>query len=227
MALPKTTRRAKKPAKSMAHIGKKGRYVVVGKGKQILLQQWLQLSYVLPANLRSRRTGITLRPAAHDENGSEPIDGLLPPPVKTTTPRRSLRLQKVSTPSQSVSNPPELNPSQIPAVIPTTDASIRKAAGSNKGKKRALDLSQADETDDDERVESGVNGDDEEDASEQADSPAAAVGGDPEAEEPPTERRDGPTKPKPIANSAVKRTVANANTHEREPIRRNVQSTQG
>ena len=109
-------------------------------------------------------------------------------PIKTATnppPRRSLRLQKVSTPSQSVSNPPELNPSQIPAVTPNTDASIRKSkvAGSNKGKERALGLSQADETEDDERVESVVNGDDEEDAGKQADSPAAAVGGDPEAEE--------------------------------------------
>lgn len=162
---------------------------------------------------------------------------------------------------------------------PSTDGSIRKGrkplakriekvAESSKGKKRAFDLSQADETDDDERVESGVNGDiditqpgldlngddgvngdagakeggednrdvdrnidsdDKENADEQVDSPAAAVGEDQEAEEPPAKRRKGgkrllsqqenskkmkpppkpkpKPKPKPAANSAVKRTV--------------------
>ena len=83
MVLPRTPRRAKEPAKYLAHIGEKGRYVVVGKGKQILLQQWLQLSYVVLANLRSRRTGITLRPTARDENGLESIDGLFSSPEKS------------------------------------------------------------------------------------------------------------------------------------------------
>lgn len=83
MVLPRTPRRAKEPAKYLAHIGEKGRYVVVGKDKQILLQQRLQLSYVLLANLRSRRTGITLRPTARDENGLESIDGLFSSPEKS------------------------------------------------------------------------------------------------------------------------------------------------
>lgn len=39
MVLPRTPRRAKEPAKYLAHIGEKGRYVVFGKDKQILLQQ--------------------------------------------------------------------------------------------------------------------------------------------------------------------------------------------
>lgn len=111
----------------------------------------------------------------------------LPPPrarspIKTnigSSPRRSLgplssptRLPNGSTPIQSISHPPKLNFSQNSnrIVTPSTDGSIRKSrkplpkriekvAESSKGKKRAFDLSQADEIDDDERVESGVNGD--------------------------------------------------------------------
>lgn len=83
MVLPRTPRRAKEPAKYLAHIGEKGRYVVFGKDKQILLQQWLQLSYAVRANLLSRRTGITLKPTARDENGLESIDGLFSSPEKS------------------------------------------------------------------------------------------------------------------------------------------------
>ena len=230
----------------------------------------------------------------------------LPPPrarspIKTnigSSPRRSLgplssptRLPNGATPIQSISHPPKLNLSQNSnrIVTPSTDGSIRKGrkpppkriekvAESSKGKKRAFDLSQADETDDDERVESGINGDiditqpglelngdagadedgeenrdvdenvngdagadedgeenkdvDEnrdsdgnENFEEQVDPPAAAVEEDQEAEEPPPKRRKGgkrllsqqenskkmkpppKPKPKPAANSAVKRTV--------------------
>lgn len=77
-----------------------------------------------------------------------------------------------ATPIQSISLPPKSNLSQTSnrIVTPSTDSSIRKGrkpppkregnvAESNKGKKRAFDLTRADESDDDERVESGVNGD--------------------------------------------------------------------
>ena len=230
----------------------------------------------------------------------------LPPPrarspIKTnigSSPRRSLgplssptRLPNGSTPIQSTSHPPKLNFSHNSnrIVTPSTDGSIRKSrkalpkrvekgAEISKGKKRAFDLSQAHESDDDERVESGVNGDidltqpgldlngnngvngdarahedgednrdvdektdsdDKENADEHVDSPAAAVGEDQEAEEPPAKRRKGgkrllsqqennkkmkpppKPKPKPAANSAVKRTVPKVKpTQQGEAIRR-------
>lgn len=181
-----------------------------------------------------------------------------------------------ATPIQSISHPPKGNISQTSnrVVTPSTDSSIKKGrkpplkrtesvAESNKGKKRAFDFTRADETDDDERVESGVNGDIDmsqprldlngddnvigdsrvnEDGQEnrqvdenmgsddngnvdgQVDSPAAAIEEDQEADEPPAKRRRGSKrllsqqdnskkmkppkpKPKPAANSAVKRTV--------------------
>lgn len=180
-----------------------------------------------------------------------------------------------ATPIQSISHPPKGGFSQISnhIVNPSTDSSIKKGrkppkrtenvAESNKGKKRAFDFTRADDTDDDERVESGVNGDIDisqpgldlngnddvigdsgvnEDAEEnrqvdekldsddngnvdgQVDSPAAAVEENQEADEPPPKRRRGSKrllsqqdnskkmkppkpKPKPAANSAVKRTV--------------------
>lgn len=62
---------------------RKGKVCGVGKDKQILLQAWLQLRHVLCANLRYRRTGITLKPTARDENGLESIDGLFSSPEKS------------------------------------------------------------------------------------------------------------------------------------------------
>lgn len=179
-----------------------------------------------------------------------------------------------ATPIQSIPHPPNGNFSQTSnrIVTPSTVSSIKKGrkpppkrtekvAESSKGKKRAFDLTRADETDDDERVESGVNGDIDisqpgldfnddvigdsglnEDGEEnrqvdekldsddngnvdgQVDSPAAAMEEDQEADEPPAKRRRGSKrllsqqdnskkmkppkpKPKPAANSAVKRTV--------------------
>lgn len=212
----------------------------------------------------------------------------LPPPrarspIKTnigSTPRRSLgplssptRLSNGATPTQSISKT-NFSQNSNPIVTPGADGSIRKSrkpppksveqvAKSSKGKKRAFDLTRADETDDDERVESGANGDidltqpgldlggddgvngdagldddggenrdvdenrdndDNGDVDERADSPAPAVEEDQEAEKPPAKRRKGgkrllskqegskkmkppKPKPKPAANSAVKRTA--------------------
>lgn len=152
-----------------------------------------------------------------------------------------------------------------PIVTPSTDGSIRKGrkppakridkvAESSKGKKRAFDLSQADETDDDERVESGVNGDiditqpgldlngdaeADEDGEENRDiddneNVDDQVEEEKEAEEPPAKRRKGgkrllsqqtnnrkmkpppKPKPKPAANSAVKRTAPKVKSTEQE-----------
>lgn len=136
-----------------------------------------------------------------------------------------------------------------------------KVTDSSKGKKRAFDLSQADETDDDERVGSGMNGDiditqpgldlngdteadeygevnrevdenrdigDNENGDEQVEE-------DKEVEEPPAKRRKGgkrllsqqnnnkkmkppKPKPKPAANSAVKRTVPKVKPTENNEV---------
>ena len=194
-------------------------------------------------------------------------------------------------PIQSLSPLPKLSFSKNSKriITPSTDGLIRKSrkplpkiieknAERNKGKKRAFDLSPTHETDDDERVESGVNGDiditplgldlkgdngvngdtgahkdgeddrdvdenidkdDKENADEQVDSPAAAVGEDQEAEGPPAKRRKAgkrllsqqenskkmkpppKPKPKPAANSVAKRTVPKVKPTKRgEVIRR-------